>query len=63
MKKVSLADVAAMPSTDDDESAEGSGAASYDAAVSELADVLGVADDKLDAFKAALEAVIMTCPE
>jgi hypothetical protein len=34
---------------------------SYGAAVDELADVLGVPDDKLDAFREAFEAACMAC--
>jgi hypothetical protein len=34
---------------------------SYGAAVDELADVLGVADDKMEDFKAAFEAAVRTC--
>ena len=34
---------------------------SYGAAVDELADVLGVSDDKRDAFREAFEAAVMSC--
>lgn len=33
----------------------------YDAAVGELADVLGVPEDKVDAFKSAFQAAVMSC--
>lgn len=34
---------------------------SYGAAVDELADVMGVAEDKRDAFREAFEAAVMSC--
>lgn len=34
---------------------------SYGASVDELADVLGVSDDKRDAFREAFEAAVMSC--
>lgn len=57
-KKPSLADAMAE-SVDATPDSEGSG--DYDAASDELADVLGVPDDKRDAFREALEAAVMSC--
>lgn len=61
MKTPSLADVA-MPSEDDlaPDSTPDVGD-DYSASVAELADLLGVPDDKRDAFSTAFQAAVMTC--
>lgn len=60
-KKPSLGEVTASPMDDlpeeDDEADDGS----YGAAVDELAEVLNVPDDKLEAFSAAFKAAAMSC--
>lgn len=58
-KKPSLAEVTAkLPVADEDEDGDMDG---YAASVDELADVLGVADDKRDTFRSAFEAAVMSC--
>jgi hypothetical protein len=63
MAKPSLADVsidAMDPDADADVDA-GPETEGYEAAVSELADVLGIPDDKMGAFRDAFEAAVMNC--
>ncbi len=57
-KKASLALVVGVgkPKAEKEEPDE-----SYSASVDELADVLGVAENKRDAFREAFEAAVMSC--
>jgi hypothetical protein len=59
-KKPSLGDVIGLGDVDEDEDM-GEEDGSYSAAVSELAEVLGVGDDQMDAFKTAFQAAVMSC--
>lgn len=57
-KKPSLGEVAVDVSDVDDTDDE---AGEYDAAVDEVADLLGVSEDKLEAFRDAFKAAVMSC--
>ena len=59
-KKPGLALVVSMGKAKGEGESEGSGE-EYGAAVDELADVLGVAEDQREAFASAFEAAIMSC--
>lgn len=58
-KKPSLADVALEESGDEEEAPESGD--DYGVAVDELAEVLGVTDDKMQAFRDAFQAACMSC--
>lgn len=59
-KKPGLSLVIAMGGKKPASEAEPDGDEAYGAAVDELADVLGVSDDKRDAFREAFEAAVMS---
>lgn len=56
-KKPSLGEVAVLAGGDDPDADDGS----YDAAVDEFLELIGVSEDKLDSAREAFKAAVMSC--